>query len=359
MFQLHVTQAAFGDCLLLEYGSASKRFMLIDGGPPDTFRLHLRPMLEQVAQSGAPLDLVVLSHVDNDHVTGLLDYFAELRLSNSGLPVPSGLWHNSFAATVDPQGIVASRLAALITPRRAMLMSESGVALQGIEEGADLRADALALQIPINHGFPGGLVTVDSAPIPLAFDNLEIIVVGPTQANLDALQQDWIDWLDTHENGILSDDPFVMANSDTSVPNLSSIMLLAKADNRTMLLTGDGRSDQLLAGLGQAGLLDDHGRMHVDVLKLPHHGSDRDITRAFFRKVTANTYVASANGQDGNPDLATLIWLVEAAKAQHRPVEIVVTNRTPSVDKLLEEYPAAQYGYAVRTLAPGQHSIAV
>lgn len=56
------------------------------------------------------------------------------------------------------------------------------------------------------------------------------------------------------------------------------------------------------------------GRAHFDVIKAPHHGSDRNIKKTFFRKVTADRHILSANGRDGNPDLATLIWLVEAAK---------------------------------------------
>jgi beta-lactamase superfamily II metal-dependent hydrolase len=150
-----------------------------------------------------------------------------------------------------------------------------------------------------------------------------------------------------------------MSNSDTTLPNLSSIMFLAKAEDRTMLFTGDGRSDHLLQGLAQAGLLDDKGRMHVNVLKLSHHGSDRDVTKTFFRKVTADVYVASANGKDDNPDLATLIWLMEAAKEQQRNVEIVVTNQTPSIEKLQEEYASDEYGYSVRILKQGKHEIVV
>jgi hypothetical protein len=288
----------------------------------------------------------------------LLDYFVTLRTANPGLPVPAGLWHNSFTATLDPNGIIEPRLAALIVPSRASVMASSGSAVLGIESGAGLRTQALALGIPINQGFPDNLITVDRAPGSLPFDNLQLTIVGPTQANLDKLQQDWITWLDAHENSILSDDPFVMANSDQSAPNLSSIMFLARADDRTMLLTGDGRSDHLLAGLGQAGLLDG-GKLHVDVLKLPHHGSERNITKKFLKNVTADTYVASANGRDGNPDLATLIWLVEAAKAQGRQVEIVVTNETPSVRKLQEEYPMKKYTYSIRVLAPGQHEIVI
>ena len=36
--------------------------------------------------------------------------------------------------------------------------------------------------------------------------------------------------------------------------------------------------------------------MHVDVLKMPHHGSDRNMDRAFLERITADHYVFSGNG---------------------------------------------------------------
>jgi hypothetical protein len=358
MLKLHVIQAEFGDCLLLEYGTSSKpRFTLIDGGPPGVYERHLRPVLQEIGGAGVKLDLVALSHVDNDHIIGLLDYFAELR-SGAGaasLPAAGGLWHNSFGRAIDPDSDIDVRLQSLITNTRAAVMTTAGMAVNGISEGNSLRLAAQALQIPINDGFPDDLIVVDTAPASIKLDNLMIRIAGPTQANLDALRAEWEEWLDTHEDAIGTDDPLVMANSDQSVPNLSSVMFLVEGGGRTILFTGDGRSDHLLDGLGQAALLDDKGRMHVDVLKLPHHGSNRNATRTFFKKVTADTYVASANGRDDNPDLATLIWIVEAARDQQRRIKLVATNGTPSVKKLLEEYDRTEYGYDLDVLPANRH----
>jgi hypothetical protein len=50
-----------------------------------------------------------------------------------------------------------------------------------------------------------------------------------------------------------------MANADSSIPNLSSIMFLAEAESKANLFTGDGRGDHLLDGLDDAGLLDAQG----------------------------------------------------------------------------------------------------
>lgn len=363
MFRLRVVQAEFGDCLILEAGSqADRKFVLVDGGPQTIYDRHLRAELQAIRDSGGRLALVVLSHVDNDHVLGLLDLVAEVRQQEAnGEPATiqiDGLWHNSFARTIGDGNDIQSRLAGVLGAG-APSMNAAGMALRGIGEGGKLRTDALALGIPLNAGFPDQVIMVDTAPAVPRIGNLTLRVVGPTQANLDELKAEWLEWLDENEPAIASGDPLLMENADRSVPNLSSIMLLAEADDKRMLLTGDGRSDHLLQGLKAAGLLDQEGEMHVDVLKLPHHGSDRNATKTFFKKVTADTYVASANGKDKNPDLATLIWIVEAAKAQGRRIAIVATNRTQSIEHLLEEYDPDEFGYDLTVLEKTEHSLVV
>jgi hypothetical protein len=367
MMKLHVVQAEFGDSLALEFGSAGAvpRFILIDGGPRFTFSRSLHDSLKTLIATPRALEAVILSHVDEDHITGLLDLLAELRrqaANNEEVTLEvRQLWHNSFSRTIDPNGGIQARLKSILSASgAAQQMTLASAAALGIGEGNNLRLAALAMQLPINPNFANDVITVDSAGAPRTFDNLSLRVVGPTQENLDALAVEWEEWLDAHEEAVNSGDPFAMANSDQSIPNLSSIMVLAEADGKTILLTGDGRSDHLLTGLRRAGLLPAAGgSLHVDVLKLPHHGSNRNITKTFFKTVTADQYVASANGKDDNPDLATLIWLVEAARDQSRQVEIVVTNRTLSTKKLLEEYPPNEFGYTLRALPKGERFLTI
>lgn len=361
MFSLRVVQARFGDCLILEFGSASApRYLLVDGGPPGNYVPHLKPELDRIAEGGGRLELAVLSHVDNDHVVGLLDLLSELREQRvNRQPETIGikaLWHNSFERSIDRSGALAGRLRALSAIEA---MEQTGIAVAGIAEGAQLRLAAQALELPVNAGFPNELVCVDDAPAHVPYDNLSLRIVGPTRANLDNLLEEWEQWLEEHEDAVATGDPSVAATADRSIPNLSSIMVLAEADGKRLLLTGDGRGDHLLSGLEQADLLDPHGAMHVDVLKVAHHGSDRNATRAFFAMVSADTYVISADGTYGNPDLATMIWIVESAHEQSRHFELALTNAPPSVDKLMAEYPPAEYGYKVTLLPPEEHSLLV
>jgi hypothetical protein len=85
-------------------------------------------------------------------------------------------------------------------------------------------------------------------------------------------------------------------------PNLASLMLLVEEGDRTLLLTGDGHWEDILAGLRNAGRLDAEERLHVDVLKVQHHGSENNLTPAFAKQITADRYLFCANGEHSNPD---------------------------------------------------------
>lgn len=363
MLKLRIVQAEFGDCMLLEFGTtAAPCYMLIDGGPNHIYGRHLKTELENIAAAGGQLDLVLLSHVDQDHIVGLLDFFAELReqrANNDDETIQvDQIWFNQFSQTVDPDNAISPRFQALVAgfQGHGVMMEFAGMSLDSIGQGHQLHLASQTLGLSVNQQFGDNKVKVDNAPRPIQFGNLTLTIVGPTDANLEKLSDEWKGWLDEHEQAMGTDDPFIAAMIDRSIPNLSSIMLLAEAHGKTMLLTGDGRGDHLLAGLDDLKLLDGDGSIHVDLLKLPHHGSDRNVTKDFFRKVTADNYVVSANGKHGNPDLATLIWIVETAKEQNRVINIVATNQTDSTDGLLANYPPAQYGYTLTTMPNNQNA---
>ncbi len=363
MFKLHAVQAQFGDSLILEYGTpANRRFTLIDGGPPDTYKNHLDTALQQIVQS-KKLDLAVVSHIDNDHIVGFLDLFAALEEDKAnGDPARiavGGLWHNSFQKSVDPDGEITERMQSLLTIAGAasVAMPFAADAFFGVKEGNRLRILAKKLKVPLNKGFQDDLVMVETATEQLKFGKLGLTVVGPTQPNLDALRVEWLKWLAKTEKKMTSD-PSTLANADQSIPNLSSIVLLAECDKKTILLTGDARSDHTLTGLAAAGLLTD-GKLHVDVLKVAHHGSNRNVTSKFFRTVTADTYVISADGKDDNPDYDTLKWIVEAAHSAGRPIEIVATNSTKSTTDIKASHKPADFGYRLKIKPKADHSITV
>lgn len=363
MFKLHVIQAKYGDALLLSYGTAVKpRHVLIDGGPSGNYAADLEPALEAIVGKGKQLDLAVLSHVDNDHVIGLLDLFAAVeddQVSGRALRTRiAGLWHNSFERTIDRSGKVGQQMQAnmmMLARMNTPLSADTLETFYGIKEGNRLRLMAKKLGVPVNKGFKNDVLL--AARTPVKFGPLELQIAGPNKAQLETLETEWLAWLEEAARKITKD-AATAAMSDRSIPNLSSIVLLAKCAGKSILLTGDARGDYVIEGLRTAGLLK-KDKLHVDVLKVQHHGSNRNTTAAFFNTITADTYVLSADGRHGNPKFDTMKWIVEGARVRGQRITLVATNETETIVELRKQLPPADYGYTLRLLPEHAHSIEI
>lgn len=111
--------------------------------------------------------------------------------------------------------------------------------------------------------------------------------------------------------------------------------------------------------LSKNAMLDENGKFPVDVLKVPHHGSDRNTSPEFFETVTANYYIISANGRDDNPSLSTLKWILESGKRPSRCKKIILTNMTPNTKKVLQEFYQNKYNYKIIVLRNKSHSMTI
>jgi hypothetical protein len=138
---------------------------------------------------------------------------------------------------------------------------------------------------------------------------LKLTILGPSNERLTALQKDWMKKVKEAQKKAEEAGAQTVEYKDTSPPNLASLIVLATDGERKILLTGDGRGDYILEGIENAGLMED-GKFPVDVLKVPHHGSIRDLDTDFFERIPARDYIISANGRFSNPDIPTLEMIV-------------------------------------------------
>lgn len=309
-----------GDALLVRFGNKGHpKLWLIDAGPAGVYKDAVKPRLNQVRADAdldddepLDIDLVMVSHVDADHVRGVLDLFTEMRSAHdAGRPLPYRIhrtWHNSFDLADSDASASALQTSA-----------EQAVAtLQGVDDELDTRVASIGqgrrladlvhfFDLAGNPPFDGLVI----GPQELAdqVDGATVIVIGPTRTQLDDLADKWEKEVgEAIDRGDLAE---AAAYVDKSVSNLSSIALHVRIGRRTMLLTGDARGDYLLEGLTEAGLRDSNDRCHVDLLKIPHHGSDRNLDEDFFKAVTADHYVISADGKHDNPSPSVLDWIVD------------------------------------------------
>lgn len=343
-----------GDCILVT-GSRGEQ-VLVDGGMRTSFAEGPAKALAKLKR----LDVVCVSHIDQDHISGILQMMDDLvawRVHRyqvdsgnrdhelPGVPEPpqiGEIWHNAFHEQVKEN---AGALEEMLAATSAVLSGGETRKIQdvaqthrdlatSVREGIQLsrRVDEAVLNIPLNPPANGGLMYVREEPTVVRLGRMKITVIGPFEEDLLKLRTEWNEWLTKNRAALaeiakearedagrlpateidrivgvaLAQARILGDRQQVTVPNLASIMFLMEEDGQLVLLTGDGHGRDILKGLEHAGRVDDEGRIHVDVLKFQHHGSEHNTDPEFCRSVTADHYVFCANGAHENPDLAVV-----------------------------------------------------
>ncbi len=350
--------------------------MLVDGGMRASYTEHVAPTLGELREQGKNLDVVCVSHIDRDHVYGILQMMEDLvawrvhdyQVNHGNArhreprskrpPEVSRIWHNAFHEIVgENSGQIGDMLAATAT---ILYGSESEKIRERAESQHELTAsvgDAIELshriggeqlRIPLNPEYDNKLMLVKKPQPRLAIGEMSATVLGPSKADLRKLRDEWNEWLEDNERELrrirdrvreveaqLAGDeiarviqPALVQTEElgrrerVTTPNLASLMLLVEEDEKSILLTGDGHHLDILKGLKHHRKLDRHGRIHVDVLKVQHHGSEHNIDEAFCDAVTADHYIFCGNGAHHNPDARVVKLIVESRRDDDRPFKL-------------------------------------
>ncbi len=283
-FELSLLPAVEGDCLLLSWGDGTQRnHMVVDGGRASAYG-HLQKRLSSIAQAGESLALYVLTHVDADHIAGALSYVRD----TARLLDPETVWYNGF----DEMG-------------RAGVRSEK----QG---DAYTRAITKALW-PLNTHFKDGIAAVENAPDVIDICGLAIRILSPDAARLSNMHARWTEWRRKNpETATRARNPMpeklVLADlvadgeTDSEPPNGSSIAFIAEWRGHRILFTGDAHPDLLQSSLAPLAR-EEGGRYRIDLLKVSHHGSKKNTTRALVELLDCKRFAFSTNGSlHGHPD---------------------------------------------------------
>lgn len=296
-FRFRMLPAADGDCMLLSWGEGGPlHHMVVDGGRASAYPF-LHAELMAIADAGETLDLYVLTHIDADHIEGALSY-----LKDGNRPIaPKDVWYNGYRQMRK-------------TGRRSM------------KQGDDYSAALAKLGWPLNRHFSGGVASIDTAPVHLQVAGLKVTMLSPDTIHLKALGDKWETWRAQQAalneakdregmRGSKQDrnpipDPLVLdslvadGETDTELPNGSSIAFVAEWEGRRILMGGDAHPDALVSSLGP---LAEGGRYRVDVLKASHHGSAKNTSRRLIELIDCRRIAISTNGNlHGHPDPQSL-----------------------------------------------------
>jgi beta-lactamase superfamily II metal-dependent hydrolase len=335
VIELRVLPARDGDCLLLSYGHDKLTHrILIDGGRTLTYPL-IKPMLEKVET----LDLLVITHVDQDHILGVL-----ALLKDRHRPVQFGdIWFNGYDQLHDVE-----------------------IEVFGARDGEKLTTALLEQHLPWNRAFSGHAARCDRQAVLLGGATLTLL--SPDSDQLAALIPVWE--RECGKEGLmpgqqakepppgyeqfgainvddLADEKFV---PDTSKTNPTSIGFLFEYDGTRLVFTGDGDDARLRSSLQP--LADaEGGRLRIDALKVSHHGSKANLSKETLAILECGTYIISTDGsRHQHPDDVAMARILKYGAA---PKEIAFNYFSRAANWKVPDW-QTKYDFTLRCPQPDQ-----
>ena len=308
MYNIHLLPASYGDSILIEYGTTSSKYILIDGGPFDNFD-ELVAGLKRVAPELKTLELLVLTHIDIDHLDGIIT-----MLNRDKLPFKiKEVWFNGYDQ-IDKFGDTL-----------------------GAVQGEYISSLIKQKKIVHNKSFKGNAVYVsDYNKLPvIKIGGMSLTLLSPGQAALEKLHTTWKKEIKKlgdnpdfakklgNDKRYASDDDILgetsieqLQNSsvsgDNSIPNGSSIAFIATFNDKCCLFAGDATSDYLLKAIDPMLKKSGKGRLKLDAWKLGHHGSKRSTLERMMAKIDCKKMLVSSNGKKfKHPDKETIAKLIK------------------------------------------------
>jgi len=306
--EITLLPARDGDCVFVE---ACNFRILIDGGRSQTGKVELPHFLSSLADRvGKPtIDLLVLSHIDADHVAGLLTF-----LANIGELTIGEVWFNGLDHHMKAAGLSVRDRADDVDEAVEILGSPDVLSVEQAMKFDRLINEA---GIPWNSRFDKEPVMVEDdgdLPRKTLTPGLDLVLLTPLRWKLEDFYPQWLDYtqdldpqptlsgrdkeppdtLEVEELALQQDFP------DRTKPNGASIAFVLEIGTKKILLSADAHPDDLAAGLErQYGPV----RVHFAAIKVAHHGSAHNNTSSLIDKLCSSCWLISTDGsRHGHPD---------------------------------------------------------
>ena len=295
-------EAGCGDSILVSTDEGTH--ILIDGGEEGTYKDSIESYLYE--NNIDKLDLVVLTHIDNDHICGLIELMEEPQERRK----IKEIWFNKCYG---------------------MRINNNLTEKIGFKEG-DL-FEKLIIESEIRHRNDIYLNERDLKEKREFYinSNVKLILLSPRKEDIDKLKIDWKKFHQKNSYEIAGKTPYDNRNIDevyhlfqektiskkgktlvnatnTSLANKSSIAFILEYKDKKFLFLGDSDIKVINQSLNNLGL----DKLKFDFIKLSHHGSKKNINKEFLDIVKTDTFIILTDGtRHRHPDKETLALILK------------------------------------------------
>ena len=302
-------EAGCGDSILVSTDEGTH--VLIDGGESSTYQ-KIKSKLREIEK----LDLVVLTHVDNDHICGLISL---LRKDNTNRKKINQLWFNSFKSIH-----VGDESNGNIGASQGILFEQLIQRYEHIEHKGDLylRDTKKLNEYQINQ-------------------DIQLVLLSPRKSDLDKFK---IDWQNNKEkmkskfcNGkVATNISSRRQDTDSSLNNRTSIAFILKYRDEKYLFLGDAHIDVINESLKELGYSSSN-KLKLKFVKLSHHGSIKNIDNDFLDLIDCQKFVILTNGKKFNHPSESTLELIYKQRREEESVEFIFNYRNCYREKFSQE----------------------
>lgn len=295
---IEVLKASYGDCLFVTIQNEGAVYtIMIDGGTPSTYSFKnkkqkteagpLKLKLSDLREKGRSINLLIITHVDNDHIGGIIKWFED------DIPSPDfvkRIWMNDDVEINVAQGLenTSAQAASLKEFMQKHGLSFEDQWVKGREE---------------------------------SFSWGRIIMLAPTAEQHNRISKDIAKGLENTVNDRYDVDiNTILAETYTcdkvSPENDASMaFILQTKDKKNYLFFGDANIDTILCSIDE--LKGFEHPIHFECVKLSHHGSKNNFKPELLDKIESDNYIISTDGtRFGHPDKELIAWIVGKTEAR-------------------------------------------
>lgn len=313
MLKMKILPANCGDCILISFGKGKNvKNILVDGGVGAVYDEVLKDEIINIRNQKQYIDLLIVTHVDNDHINGILKLIEDEENNKCIKEV----WFNSWT-NFGHKSIKLQHRGKEIAPQSA-----------GNLEKALENLGIWNYEI-IGQG------------IYRKYPNAKITVVSPDEHRLEALRgylQDEfsISEPDDRRKSIKALQSRTFQEND-KIPNGSSIAFVfeyyERGTTKRLLFLGDSFPSIVLQGLKEMNFVSFFKKLEVDYVKLSHHGSRYNTSDDLLKSIKCNNYIVTTQGCNGKPNKETFARILK----YHEPLNIFFNYKNSKTENIFLE----------------------
>ncbi len=309
--KIKILPAGYGDAILVQWKSKEKPFnILIDGGIQNTYTNAILPEIKQIILQNAKINLLVTTHIDYDHITGVLKLVNAIKNKELPLDIVKKWWFNGGILLDQYFHLPKDNLKALALPNQT-----SQNPLVSLRQGATLEDFLTSVQ-----GYQSHPISNELKPVKIG----EAIIhfLSPDLITLNKLAKNWHKFLQLEQSpqvkAVRPDYGFPIEQlidfpqkKDASLFNASSIAFLLEYKDKSVLFLADATPEIYLSAIQK--LIETRGiqKLKVDFVKLSHHGSKYSFHSELLKMIDCQHFIISTDGSRyALPNKSTLAKII-------------------------------------------------